>query len=139
MDATINVEELTLLRDTIINQLNHEKIEYENTNEKETKELIDKELVDITKELQKVEGLIEIYTKETEGKEYIVAELEKLYILNIINMDKDEYEKLGEEKRFEIFDGLFPNEWVLSNEIAEKEKILLDAIVNNKTLMPKES
>ena len=127
MDATINVEELTILRDTIINQLNHEKIEYENTNEKETKEL------------QKVEGLIEIYTKETEGKEYIVAELEKLYILNIINMDKDEYEKLGEEKRFEIFDGLFPNEWVLSNEIAEKEKILLDAIVNNKTLMPKES
>ena len=78
MDATINVEELTILRDTIINQLNHEKIEYENTNEKETKELIEKELVDITKELQKVEGLIEIYTKETEGKEYIVAELEKL-------------------------------------------------------------
>ena len=139
MDATISVEELTILRDTIINQLNHEKIEYENTNEKETKELIEKELVDITKELQKVEGLIEIYTKETEGKEYIVAELEKLHILNIINMDKDEYEKLSEEKRFEIFDGLFPNEWVLSNEIAEKEKILLDAIVNNKTLMPKES
>ena len=37
MDATINVEELTLLRDTIINQLNHEKIEYENTNERKQK------------------------------------------------------------------------------------------------------
>ena len=100
------------------------------------KNIFEEELKDIKKEISKVDSLINIYQDDA-TKDYIVMELERLYMLLISELDKNQFSKLDENEMFEIFDKYFPDEWVLTYTLEQKEKLLLDAICENKTLVRK--
>ena len=96
------------------------------------RKIIEDEINDIIHEQKKVEKLIEAY--KNNDKDYIVMKLERLYMMLLLGVTEDEFNKLDEDKIFIIFNKYFPDEWVFVNDSEKKEILLLDAICSNKVI-----
>ena len=131
----MNIEELIKLKEELNIKYSEEKKEYDLTEIKEEKEILEEELKDILKEITKVDSLIDIYRYP--DKRYIVMKLERLYMMLIADLNENQFDELSEDKMFEIFDNFFPDNWEYKYNLEEKEKLLLDAICGNELINTK--
>ena len=121
----MNLEELIDLRCELSNLYESEKKKL-NTNSS----VNNNELSDISKEIIKLNHLINIY--HVDDVDYRVMKLERLYVMIISEFNEEDFNKLDEEKMFEIFNNSFPKTWIYKYNSKEKEQLLLDAICNNR-------
>lgn len=127
----MDINELLNLKEklTSIHKEEQEKLINDNgTNRK----IIEDEINDIIHEQIKVEKLIEVC--QNNDKDYIVMKLERLYMMLLLGVTEDEFNKLDEDKIFIIFNKYFPDEWVFVNDSEKKVSLLLDAICSNKVI-----
>lgn len=125
----MELDELKRIKEKIIEQYNKELKERSLSNQKD---IFDEELKSMKKEIDKVEELIEIYKHQ--DIEYRVMKLERLYMQIISEMTKEEFSRLTEEKEFDIFDELFPDNWPYHLPLEKKEEYLKEAICTNGVL-----
>ena len=129
----MNVDELIKLSKELNITYEEEKKKYDSGNY--DKEIVKEEIDDISREIDKVNKLIDIY--QYDDKNYIVMRLERLYMMMLFNLDEDKFNTLSEEKMYKLFDKSFPNEWVYKYSNEKKEEMLLDAICGNKVIFNK--
>jgi len=127
----MDINELLNLKEKLASIHKEEKEKLINDNGTNRK-IIEDEINDIIHEQKKVEKLIEAY--KNNDKDYIVMKLERLYMMLLLGVTEDEFNKLDEDKIFIIFNKYFPDEWVFVNDSEKKESLLLDAICSNKVI-----
>ena len=121
------------LREFLKSIYDKEKAEYifSNLNEHDKNVFIEF-LKKIFKEKTKVDYIFNVYQKG--NKDYIVMKLERLYMMLLYDLNEVQFNSLGDEEMFEIFDKCFPDEWVFIDSLDMKEDLLLDAIRKNKPI-----
>ncbi len=134
----LNLQELINLREEIQSIYNREKEDYVKNQKAAEKSVISEELSDIAFELEKVNKLIDIFQNNT-YEELIEVKLERLYIQMQTTYSAEELDNMNEDKLFEVYDNLFPNEWVYKLDIQQKIALLLTAICDNKMINIKSS
>lgn len=134
MEVNMNLDELIKLKEEIRKKYEEEMEKYNSCISKKDKAIISGELEDILRELIKVDRLISIYQNNNNEEKLIVLLLERLYMQLILGMNQEEYDKLSEDKLFNIFDKYFPDEWVYNDDVKDKEKLLLEAICENRKI-----
>lgn len=132
----MNVEELRQLSQELTLELEEEKAERDACVLEEDESRMNAEIADIEIEIAKVNQLIEIYANSSQP--YRIMKLERLYMALMKRLSEDEFVALSEEKKFEIYNEFFPDEWVLNRYVDdEKEDMLLTAISGNQRIVPK--
>jgi hypothetical protein len=98
--------------------------------------LLKEELNYIEKEINKLDSLIKIY--ENDDTDYRVMKLERLYMQNISNLSKEEFDNLSMDDKFKIYYNSFPKEWSISIPLEEQLNYLEDAIIDNELIKVKD-
>ena len=127
----MNINKLLTLKSQLADVYNQEQLTLRNSDSTNIP-ILEGEIRDIVHEQNKVEKLIEIY--QSSDKDYIIMKLERLYMMLLLGVTEDEFNKLDEDKIFIIFNKYFPDEWVFVNDSEKKEILLLDAICSNKVI-----
>ena len=127
----MDINKLLTLKNQLTSVYNQEQLTLRNSDSTNIP-IIEGEIRDIVHEQNKVEKLIEIY--QSSDKDYIIMKLERLYMMLMLGIEEDKFNKLDENKIFRIFDKFFPDEWVFINDLEQKEELLLDAICSNKVI-----
>ena len=86
----------------------------------------------IKKEINKYDSLTNIL--KNENIDYRIMKLEKLYMQTSYDLSNEEFKNLKFDKKIEIFDNLFPNNWAISITKEKKLDLLLEAIIKNKII-----
>lgn len=127
----MDINELLALKAQLASVYNQEQLTLRNSDSTNIP-ILEGEIRDIVHEQNKVEKLIEIC--QSSDKDYIIMKLERLYMMLLLGIEEDKFNKLDENEIFRIFDKCFPDEWVFINDLELKEKLLLGAICSNKVI-----
>lgn len=127
----MDINELLALKAQLASVCNQEQENLRNSNSA-NRQIIEDEIREIVHEQNKVAKLIEIY--KNNDKDYIIMKLERLYMILLLGITEDKFNKLDENDIFRIFDKYFPDEWIFINDLEQKENLLLDAICSNKVI-----
>lgn len=84
----------------------------------------DEELRDLRREVDIIKELIDIYSnKKSTNNDYLVVQLENLYIRAMSNLQKEEYDSLSDDEIVKISTSLFPVNWFDKGTYPKDKKI----------------
>lgn len=115
------------------------KKELEKSKSSDNKDVYEGELRDIEKEIAKIDALIEIYNNcISKHPQYMLIQLEKLYLWVMSGLEREDYLKLSEEEIADLFNHNIPDGWTYDKTtypVDKKIQYLEAAICSNSSLL----
>lgn len=129
----MDINELKEAKEVVLLLYENEKTELVNKNDSISIAKIN----NYEKEINKLNHLINIY--ENDDIDYKVMKLERLYMQNISNLTKEEFDNLSMDKKFEIYYNSFPKKWSTTISLEDKLNCLESAIIDNERIQIKDN
>ena len=129
----MDINELKEAKEVVVSLYEHEKPDLVNKNDS----ISIAKTKNYEKEINKLDQLVSIY--EHDDIDYKVMKLERLYMQNISNLTKEEFNNLSMDQKFEIYYNSFPKKWSTTISLEEKLNYLEDAIIDNDLIKVKDN
>ena len=129
----MDINELKEAKEVVVSLYEHEKPDLINKNDS----ISIAKTKNYEKEINKLDQLVSIY--EHDDIDYKVMKLERLYMQNISNLTKEEFNNLSMDQKFEIYYNSFPKKWSTTISLEEKLNYLEDAIIDNDLIKVKDN
>ncbi len=129
----MDIKELKEAKEVVVSLYEHEKPDLINKNDS----ISIAKTKNYEKEINKLDQLVSIY--EHDDIDYKVMKLERLYMQNISNLTKEEFNNLSMDQKFEIYYNSFPKKWSTTISLEEKLNYLEDAIIDNDLIKVKDN
>ena len=129
----MDINELKEAKEVVVSLYEHEKPDLINKNDS----ISIAKTKNYEKEINKLDQLVSIY--EHDDIDYKVMKLERLYMQNISNLTKEEFNNLSMDQKFEIYYNSFPKKWSTTISLEEKLNYLEDAIIDNELIKVKDN